>query len=145
MCADHLRVVAMIKGDPSAGCVTASLLPGPYCSRALRCRCWCRWSCGPIRRPPRSLGPRRRRRSLRPLRCRWWWSRRRSWLCAGSDQSCLWWCPDHPSHRWSPGNSQSAGCPSLGWRVADLQRHTHLQMNTTRLSLKANKHCYLCF
>lgn len=120
-------------GPPSSGpCEVLSLLPfvppiraspppGPCCSPELRCHCWCRWSCGPTRHPQMPPGPHPRRHSLRPLRSRLWLNRRRSWPCGGNGRSCLWWCLGRLSHRWSPGSSQSAGCPSLGWRDAGLQ------------------------
>lgn len=119
---------ALAKIPPFVRHVRASLPLGPYCSRELQCHYWYQWSCGPTRLLQRPPGPHLRQRFLRLLRCRWWWNQRQSWLCAGNDQSCLWWCLGHLLHQWFRGNSQSAGCPSLVWRDAGLQGH--IKINT---------------
>lgn len=122
--------------------VRALMPPGPCYSRGLRCRCWCRWSCGPTRPPRRPPGPRQRTRCCRhfppPRRSRWWWSQRRSWGCVCNDRSCPLWCLCRPSRRWFPGSSQSADCPSRVWRAANLKRSEKRTTMMNRYLLRNN-------
>lgn len=87
---------------------------GPYCTLTPQCHCWCPRSFGPTRHP-------RRRPFLHLIlllpRCRWLSSLKLNWLYVCSGRSCQWWCHGHPSHQWFPESSQSADCPSLGWRA----------------------------
>lgn len=88
--------------------------PGPYCTLTPQCHCWCLISCGPTRHPQRTLFL---HLTLLLPHCHWWSSQKLNWLCVCSGQSCRWWCRGHPSRRWFQGSSQSADCPSLGWRA----------------------------